>query len=174
MFSPYSDSLVLPVWNFMSSGRHPFIQIVHLLILYTPRNRLQRTQLQLQICVQHALGIPVGRNLSVFQIVVSSSATITNQEEELSVQIPLLRYKILGSKTAVQDTHWNTCDFSSCSNYINMKFYLFLCWQCQPTSPFPSSSWWLLLSSSTLSQPVPQYHKEKMICEYFTKTCVCY
>lgn len=89
----------------MSSGMHPFIQIVHFLILYTPRNRLQRTQLQLQMCVQHALGIPVGGNLPVLQIFVSSRVTIINQEEQLSVQIPLLRNKILGSKTAVQDTH---------------------------------------------------------------------
>lgn len=39
------------------------------------------------------------------QIFVPSGVTITNQEEELSVQIPLLRYKILLSKTAVQDTY---------------------------------------------------------------------
>lgn len=73
-------------------------------------NRLQSTQLQLQMCFLHALEIPVGRNLPVLQIFVPSGVTITNQEEELSVQIPLLRYKILWSKTAVQDTYWNTCD----------------------------------------------------------------
>jgi len=78
----------------MSTGMHPFIQIVHLLILYTPRNRFQRTQPQLQMCVQNALGIPVGRHLHVLQIFAPSGVTITIQEKELSVQIHLLRYKI--------------------------------------------------------------------------------
>lgn len=110
----YTRVYILSLFRFTSFTSLKFHELRHasfhpnsiyLLSLYTPRNRLQCTQLQLQICVQHALGIPVGRNLPVFQIFVSSSVTIANQEEEISVQIPLLRSKILGSKTAVQDTH---------------------------------------------------------------------
>lgn len=100
--------------------------------------------------------------------VIPSGVTITNQGRTLC---------FYGVKQLSGTYTESLLTQSSCSNDINKKswfFFFYLCWQCHLTPPFPSSSWWLVLSSSPSSQPIPLiYHKENRVCRCCIKTWAC-